>query len=317
MKLANLISRSVFTMSFAAVVLATVPLLAKAPSNNASVPVTMTITASVDEGKRMPEIQKEDVFVQRGQDRLPVTGWAAAQGDRAGLELFILIDDASNSSIGNKLDELRTFINAQPETTAIGVAYMRNAVVQIVQDPTSDHALASKALRLPLTTAGAYGSPYLSVVDLMKRWPESSNRREILLITDGIDRAGRGSNALLNPDVDTAANVAQRAGVMIHTLYSPGVGHWHRSYWQALNGQNAMAKLSDATGGESDFLGLGSPVSFTPYLNSLQKILDNQFVLSFLVSPEKKAAWQYVNIRTEIPGVDLGAANAVWVPAAK
>jgi len=317
MKLTNRISRSVIITSLAAVILTTLSLQAKAPSDNASVPMTMTITASVDESKRMPEIQKEDIFVKKGQVRLPVASWTAAQGDRAGLELFILIDDASNSSIGNKLDELRTFISAQPETTAVGIAYLRNAVVQILQDPTSDHALASKALRLPLATAGAYGSPYLSVVDLMKRWPETSNRREILLITDGIDRAGRGGNALLNPDVDTAANVAQRAGVMIHTLYSPGVGHWHRSYWRAINGQNAMAKLSDATGGESYFLGLGSPVSFTPYLDSLQKVLDNQFVLSFLVSPEKKAAWQYINVSTEIPGVDLGAADAVWVPAAK
>jgi hypothetical protein len=104
---------------------------------------------------------------------------------------------------------------------------------------------------------------------------------------------------------------------MIHTIYSPGVGHWHRNFWEATNGENALAKLSDATGGESFFLGLQSPVSFEPYLNQLQKTLDNQYLLSFYASPIKKAGLQPVNIDTEIPGVDLNAAGAAWVPSTK
>ena len=224
-------------------------------------------------------------------------------------------DDASDASLGNKLNELRTFINAQPAATAVGVGYMRNATVQIVQNPTTDHALAAKALRLPLGSVGAYGSPYLSVVDLMKRWPASDNRHQVIMVSDGIDRAQRGRNALLNPDVDTATDLAQRTGTIIHTIYSPGVGHWHRNFWQANNGENALAKLSDVTGGESFFLGLQSPVSFTPYLDQLQKILDNQYLLSFEVKADAKAGLQRVNLSTEVPGVDFDAADAVWVPA--
>jgi hypothetical protein len=311
------IQRLILTMSLAAMVVSSLPLHAKDVPQPAAVPVTMTITAGVDNGKRMPEIQKEDVVVKKGNERLQVSEWMAARGDRAGLELFILIDDASDSSLGTKLDELRKFIQAQPSTTSVGVGYMRNAVVQIVQDPTTDHALAAKALRLPLGTVGAYGSPYLSVVDLMKRWPASSNRHEVILVSDGIDRAHRGRNALLNPDVDVAGNFAQKTGTMIHTIYTPGVGRWHRNFWEATNGENALAKLSEATGGESYFLGLGSPVSFAPYLDQLQKALDNQYLLSFYASPDKKAGLQRVNISTEIPGVDFGAADAVWVPAAK
>jgi len=154
-------------------------------------------------------------------------------------------------------------------------------------------------------------------MNLMKRWSDSNNRREVLLVTDGIDRAGRGRNALLNPDVDRAADVAQRTGTIIHTMYTPGVGHWRRNFWQGTYGQNGLAKLSSATGGESFFLGLQPPVSFQPYLDQLQTILDNQFLLSFTVKPEKKASFQSVSISTEIAGVDLNAADAVWVPAAK
>lgn len=311
----SVMHRSVLAMSLAVMALTTLPVMAKNPAETSATPAKMTVTVSVDNGKRMPGIQKEDVVVKKGQERLQVAEWVAARGDRAGLELFILIDDASDSSLGTKLDELRGFIQAQPATTSVGVGYMRNATVQIAQNLTTDHGKAAKSVRLPLGTAGAYGSPYLSVVDLMKRWPDSPNRREVILVSDGIDRAHRGRNALLNPDVDVAGDVAQRTGVMIHTIYSPGGGHWHRNFWQANSGQNALAKLSDLTGGESFFLGLQPPVSFAPYLDQLRKTLDNQYLLSFYASQDNKARLQRVGISTEIPGVDLNAADAVWVPA--
>jgi hypothetical protein len=309
--------RSVFTMSVAAMVVTSLPLKAKDMSTAPDVPIRMTVTATVDNGKRMPEMKPENIFVKNGKERLQVKEWVPAQGDRAGLELFILIDDASNTTLGSQLDDLRTFIKAQPASTSIGIGYARNATVQITQNLTTDHDLAAKSLRLPFGSAGAFGSPYLSVVDLMKRWPESDNRREVIMVTDGIDRAGRGRNALLNPDVDTAGSVAQRTGTIIHTVYFPGVGHWHRNFFVATNGQNALSKLSDVTGGESFYLGLQNPVSFAPYLNDLQKILDNQYLLTVSVRPDKKAGLKFITVSTEIPGVDLFSADAVWVPAAK
>jgi hypothetical protein len=280
----------------------------------------MTITANVASNKRTPEINPQDIVVRQGKQRLQVTEWVPAQGERAGLDLFILIDDASSSRLGSNLDELRTFINAQPPTTSVGVGYMRNAGVQIAQNLTYDHAAAAKALRLPLGTTGAYGSPYLSVIDLMTRWPESQNRREVVMVTDGIDRARGGprwrglSN---NPDVDSASAVAMRTGTIIHTIYAPGSGRLLRNYWEATNGQMGIAKLSDITGGESFFLGLQSPVSFKPYLDDLQRVLDNRYWLSFSAKPSTKPGLQYVTLSTEVAGVEFSAPDAVWVPAAK
>ncbi len=104
---------------------------------------------------------------------------------------------------------------------------------------------------------------------------------------------------------------------MIHTIYVPGSGHWHRNFWEATNGENGLAKLSDKTGGESFFLSTQSPVSFTPWLDQLQKALDNQYLLTFSATPEKKAGLQYINVSTELAGVDFDTAEAVWVPAVK
>ena len=190
---------------------------------------------------------------------------------------------------------------------------MRNGTVQIAQHLTSDHAQAANALRLPLGSSGAYGSPYLSVTDLMKRWPESSNRREVLMITDGIDRfRGRLPHrglGFISPDVDSASVVAQRTGTMIHTIYARGVGRRANNFWEITNGQNSLAKLSDETGGESFFLGTHTPVSFRPYLDSLQRSFDNRYVLEFNAVPGKKAGLQYVKLTTEVAGVETHSAG--------
>jgi hypothetical protein len=308
-------------------VLTIVAMFAAKPSSQAqqtattsTVPVRIAVSAIVASDKRMPEIKPQDVVVKQGKQRLQVTELIPAQGDHAGLDLFILIDDASSHRLGSNLDELREFITAQPATTSVGVGYMRNAKVQITQNFTMDHAAAARAVRLPIGSAGAYGSPYLSVIDLMKRWPESQNRREVVMITDGIDRARRGlrwrgwSN---NPDADSASAVAMRTGTIIHTIYVPGSDRWRRNYWEATNGQMNLAKLSDIAGGESYFLGLQSPVSIKPYLVDLQKTLDNRYLLSFYAKPGAKPGLQYVTLTTEVAGVEFSAPDAVWVPAAK
>jgi hypothetical protein len=286
-----------------------------------TMPVRMTVTLDVQDGRRMPEVTREDVVVKQGSQALAVTGWVPATGDRAGLDLFILIDDASHSSLGVELKDLRAFINAQGPATSVGVGYTRNGIVQIAQNFTDDHEAAAKALRLPLGTPGAFGSPYMSVVDLMKRWPEHPNRREVILITDGIDRSHRGWSyrglGPVSPDVDTASDVAQRTGTIVHTIYFPGGGRLHRNYWEVINGQNGIAKLSDETGGESFYLGTQTPVSIGPYLDRIRTILDNQYLLTVEAKPGKKAGLQRVKLTTEVAGVEFGAADNIWLPAAK
>jgi hypothetical protein len=283
-------------------------------------PKRMTVTLQVlGENKRTPEVNLDDVIVKQGNDRLKVTGWTPARGDQAGLDLFVLIDESSVTRLGSQLDDLRAFINAQPASTSVGIGYMRNGTVQIAQNFTNEHSQAAKALRLPLASSGAYGSPYLSAIDLMKRWPEGPNRREIVMITDGIDRfrsvpRHRGLT-FISPDVDSASMVAQRTGTIIHTIFARGVGRRGSNYWEITNGQNSIAKLAEETGGQNYFLGTQSPVSFKPYLDDLQTSLDNQYVLEFHAAPGKRSGLHFVKLSTEVAGVELGSADSVWVEA--
>jgi hypothetical protein len=136
----------------------------------------------------MPDLKREDIIAKQGNERFVVTQWTPATGENGGAALYILIDEASDTSLGGLLDDVRAFIEAQPATTLVGVGYMSNATVRIAQDLTNDHGKAAQALRLPLGNPGAYGSPYLSLADLVKRWPDDTGRRQVLLITDGVDR---------------------------------------------------------------------------------------------------------------------------------
>jgi hypothetical protein len=304
---------------FLFVALSLLPVQAQDGSSTTS-PVQMTVTVRVlGKNKRMPEVNREDIIVRQGKDRLQVTGWTPLGGDSSPLELFILIDDAARSSVSSQFGDLREFIYSLPRTTAVGVGYMRNGTVRVAQDLTTDHRQAVNSLRIPLGSPGVYGSPYLSAIDLMKRWPDNSNRREILMITDGIDRLHdwphRRGLDLISPDVGAASTVAQRTGTIIHSIYTRGVGWRGSNYWQVTNGQNAMAKLADETGGESFFLGVGEPVSFRPYLDRLQSSLDNRYRLEFNAVAGKKPGLQNVKLTTEVAGIELDSADSVWVAA--
>ncbi len=306
----------VFTLTMANLL----PVNAQTPA--ATVPVRMTVTLDVKgKDKRTPDVRPGDVMIKQGKDMLKVTDWVAACEEQAGLDLFVLIDDASDASLGVQLGDLRAFINAQPATTRTGVGYMSNAGVRVVQELTADHAAAAKAVRLPSGTAGAYGRPWLSVADLMRRWPEGSNRHAVIMVTDGKDRPRHGLHFRglepVSPDVDTASVIAQRTGTVIYSIYTPGVGHLQHHYWEGINGQNGLAKLSGETGGEAFFLGLHAPVSFSPYLDRIQRMLDNQYLLTFEARPGKKAGLQRVKLTTEVAGVEFISADNVWVPAAK
>src|SRR5437879_2505621 len=183
-----------------------------APTAGTGVPAKMVVTVEAKKGKEIPVVHREDVMVYQGKDRDQVTDWTPLKG--APLQLFVLVDDALDTSVGNQLQDLRKFISSLAPTTAVGVAYMRNSGAQVLQNPTTDHALAAKAVRLPMGGAGAGSSPYLAVGELIKRWPDSGVRREVVMFSDGIDRFYGGG--LSNPYVVTAVGEAKKAGIRLY-----------------------------------------------------------------------------------------------------
>ena len=289
-------------------------LSAQTPPGN-GVPVHTVVTVEPHKGSNPPAISQQDVLVTEGKDHDPVSEWMPAQGDHAALQFFILIDDGANMSLGTEIEALRKFILAQPPTTEIGVAYMENGTAQMAQNLTTDHEAAAKALHLPSGIAGINGSPYFSLSDLIKRWPAGAPRREVLMISDGIDRY-YGVGDFDDPYLSATIDDALRAGIIVSAIYTPGLGHFGHDFYMTYWGQLYMARLADQTGGESYYIGFtGAPVSFTPYLDQQSNRLTHQYFLTFLAKPPKKPGLQRVRIATEVPNVDLIAPKRVWVPA--
>lgn len=277
----------------------------------AGVAVHMIVTVEARHGAQLPVIHRDDVLVYEGHDRQPVTSWTAFQGNSAGLELYLLIDDSLSTSFGTRLDELRSFVSEQPESTAVGVAYLRNGTVDLVQKPTRNHPTTAKLIRMPQAITG--GSPYESLVELIKQWPAGTARREVLMVSDGIEPFGPVGTS--NPYVEEAIAAAQRAEIPVFTIYAPAAGHWGHTWWRTTWGQTYLSQVADETGAEGYGEAGLNPVSFTPYLNDLSQRLQHQYELKFLAKPQKSAGLQRVRVTTEIPNADLVAANRVFVPA--
>jgi len=302
------------TLRLIGAALTTTCALALAQEKAPTVPVQMTITveARQDHDKNIPILSGADVMVFQGKRRLPVRELIPCPAERTCLELFVLVDDASDVRLGSQLEDLRQFIEAQPAATSVGIGYMRNATVEVSQELTRDHRKAAAALRLPLGYSGVMPSPFLSLSDLIKRWPTSFARRAVLLVTSGTDPMG---GELANPFLNCAIEDAQRSGIIVYATYMPTAGHSGHSFWQMYWGQNHLAQIAEETGGESYMLGFEPPISFAPYLAEISGHLAHQYVVTFLIEPGEKAGFQSVRLTTEVPNAEIVAASKVYVPA--
>ena len=274
--------------------------------------VNLTVTAVGKKDTSAPLVTKDDVLFYLNKDRTQVADWK--HGEK--LYLAVLIDDSLDSNIASQWGDLKTFLAGQPENTYVLVAYARNGAAMVAQDFTNDHELAAKALRLPLGSSGAFGSPYLALLDLMKRWPASADRRSILLISSGIDYF-RGGFDPLSPDLDSTISRAQKENINVWTIYAPDGGHRGRGFFLANRGQMNLSQLSDETGAESFYLGTSAPITIKPYLDELSTHLSNQYLLTFNAGGGPKGRFERARVTTELGYVEFMNASQIFLPAAK
>src|SRR5437899_12163617 len=88
-------------------------------TSSTGVPAHMVVTVEPRHGSNVPVINREDVMVYQGHDRAKVTDWLPLQAEHVGLQLFILIDDAANTSLDSHLQDIRQFITAPLSATAM------------------------------------------------------------------------------------------------------------------------------------------------------------------------------------------------------
>jgi hypothetical protein len=275
--------------------------------------VNLTVTAVGKKNTSPPVIAKDDVQFYVNKERTQVADWK--HGGK--LFLAVLIDDSLDSEIASQWSDLKAFFAGQPDNTYISVAYARNGSAMLAQDFTNDHELAAKALRIPLGSGGAFTSPYLALLDLMKRWPASEeDRRSILLISSGIDYF-RGGFEIRSPDLDSTISRAQKQNINVWTIYATDAGHRGRGFFIANRAQSNLSQLSDETGAEFFALSIGPPVNLKPYFDEISTHLSNQYLLTFKASGGAKGRFERVRVATELPYVEFLAASQAFLPPAK
>jgi hypothetical protein len=282
---------------------------------SSSTPTVTTVVTALGPNFSAPtHIVQQDVNVYVEKTRQSASSWTAAEGDHAGMQFAILIDDANSpSAIGIYFNEIKDFINSQPPTTEVGIFYAQNGTTRTAANFSSDHEAVAQKLRLPLgRAASASPSIYLSVGDFVSNWPRNEMRHEMLVMTNGVDYLYPG---VRNPYVSRAIDRAQTAGVVVYTIYTGGSRLANTSFRTDIAWQNLM-QLAQGSGGIPFFQGLQAPVNLTPILRQLQMALNHQYLLRFDVPRSNKAKGQLrdISLRLEERSVVLHYAQRVFVP---
>jgi hypothetical protein len=237
-----------------------------------------------------------------------ITEWRPLDAGRD-LELFLLIDDAANYDFKTKLEELRQFANAEPAGVPIGVAYIHDGALQIAEMPTTDRAKVGRALRVPSGSKAA--NPYCALSDLMERWQKKSLRREVILVSTGIDDSAAPGAVCVN--AETTIRDAQRAGIEIYALYNP-VNYYLSEDWSKVDsGVTDLAHVCYETGGESYFRGHSPIESLGPYLADIAEHLAHQYLVKFRLSRSPASGFQAIYVLGGSSNPELMVPESVWI----
>ncbi len=289
---------------------------ARAQNENIPQSAQTVVTVLPKHGEAIAAIPAGSLKVEvNGKTVQPVIWQPYGQGQ---VQLVLLIDNSARTSFGTNLEDLAKFIQSLPPNVSMAIAYMQNGAAVFAGPLSKDHAAVAKTLRLPSGFPGSSASPYFCLQDLAKRWPApaSAARREVLMITDGVDPY----NVRYNPEdpyLGAAIDAANRADLVVFSIYFRNRGRLSSTFYETNAGQNYLTQVADATGGNLYYEGLTNPVSFTPFLSDLSRRLENQYELAVPAKPEKKETYATLKLKTDVGGVNLRAANRIAVAPAE
>jgi len=257
-----------------------------------------------------PSLTRDDVLLHQGEAETRVLNVTPLQGDRAGLELFLLVDNCSNCDPGSKFEELSKFIHSQASSTAVGIAYIQDGRLVVAQAPTLDRDQAVKLLSPPSESKPS--NPFRALAELIRGWKQNSIRRAVLIVSNGIDPSSAG---LDDPPAEAAIEAAQRAGVIIYAIYHPSADYASADSVKIYEGQAQLAHVACETGGEAYFLDSGPLPSMAPFLADIAGLLTHQYLLEFAPGAgQSRGVLEEVTVESRIHDVELIAARKAWIP---
>jgi len=262
------------------------------------------VVTVADHMKHTPQILKPGDI--ENTEAMRIVNIAPLYGEK---ELYLLIDDAANYDFGAKLGELRDFVNSQPASTAVGVAFIRDGELRIVQAPVKDHKLTARALRAPAGSKPA--NPWCALSGLIREWPAGAERREVLMITSGLDKTTGGNGSCGN--ADTAIAQAQRAGVPVFAIYHPVADYATQEWRRVDDGVVDLSHICYETGGEAYFVTHSAMETIVPFLEDISEHLNNQYQMTVVFNSAPEPGLRDVYLHPVSAELELMAPTKVWV----
>jgi len=259
-------------------------------------------------------VPQQDVQVEVNGKKAQITHWQPLRSPDSTVELVILIDDSARASLGREFSDITHFVQTLPPNVRIAFAYMENGRAVMSGPLSADHAKVVQQIHLPIGGPGISASPYFCLSDLAKHWPSEDRtaRREVMMITDGVDRYEMRYDPD-DPYVQAAIQDSARAGLVVYSIYWRSEGRADRSWYENNAGQNLLLQLAQATGGNSYWEGMGNPVTLQPYFEDLSRRLNNQFELSFTAPLRGKADVESLKVKVSNSSVKVSAPQQAYV----
>ena len=297
----------------AAAVVATFPAFAQKDAQQGQGRAVVTIVPSEKNGN-VGEVPAQNLKVKINGKESTVTSFTPLQESNSPVELVLLIDGGARSSLGTQFNDIETFVKEMPANTKIGIAYMENGRTAFASPLSSNAADVLKGLHLSAGAPGENASPYFCLSDLAKNWPshDRTARREVLMITDGVDNYERRFDPE-DPYVDSAIKDSVRAGLVVYSIYWKNTGRFNSGWYETNAGQNLLLLVTQATGGNSYWEGVGNPVSLQPYFQDLRRRLNHQYELSFTAPSKGKPEVQSMKVDLHVPSAKVDAPQQVLV----
>ena len=275
----------------------------------------VVVTVLPTKGRESPaNILQQDLQFKVNGKVSDITGWLALRERNSSLEMVILIDSSARAGLGLQFGEIAGFIRSLSPDVKVAVGYM-NAGRAVMAGPLStNHDEVVNEFRIPGAAAGSNASPYFCLSDLAKQWPSTdrSARREVVLITDGVDNYGERLD-MNDQYVKTAIDDSIRAGLVVYSIYWPNRGDTDRSGSESFDGQNLLAQVTQATGGYSYWMGRRQPVSFSTYFDDIAWRLKNQYRLSFHSLLKGKPQIQDIELKVNNSATEVCAPQRVFI----
>ncbi len=239
------------------------------------------------------------------------------------LQIMILLDSMQMIGGNGQFDAIKKFATDLPPNVEIGVGWMLQSQVKIVLPFTTDHAsigsvLIQKTREEAANPKSDNGNPYSCLRWMAAHWPngDPAKLRAILMFTDGIIRNNsqpQGGDQL-NPDVDGASLILQRAGILPYPFFYLDfpVVDANRPEGGALDGQTNFSQLTADTGGEALYEGQFSPGSFDPLLNKLYSVLQSEVVVT-VSAPGKPGKQMRLDVSSPRDDIKINGPDQVTV----